>query len=123
MFPLASDIQRLEMDVSHKDIRAEILNGLLTHEVTLREIVGASGINPPMKHSRYALLTRVFIKPEDPEYPPTYHYFPLFYDKYKYQRPECCYGYDLSQCRDITYQYFVGKGSQKIRGSWYWGRK
>ena len=61
MFPLASDIQRLDMEVHHADTAAEIINGLLTHEVTFRETVGSSGMYPPKKHSRYALLTKIFV--------------------------------------------------------------
>lgn len=114
MFPLASDIQRLDMEVHHRDTAVEIINGLLTHEVTLRVSVGSSGIYPPKKHSRYALLTKIFVGWVYTSLP--LHYFHLLYDVYTYRRQENCYGYDLAQYKDFVYQYFVGWGSQEILG-------
>lgn len=117
MFPLASDIQRLDMEVHHADTAAEIINGLPTHKVTLRETVGSSGIYPPKKHSRYALLTKIFVGWVYTSLP--VHYFHLLYDVYKYRRQENCYGYDLTQYKDFVCQYFVDEGSQEILGMWY----
>lgn len=114
MFPLASDIQRLDMEVHHRDTAVEIINGLLSHEVTLRETVGSSGMYPPKKHSRYALLTKIFVGWVYTSLP--LHYFHLLYDVYTYRRQENCYGYDLAQYKDFICQYFVGWGSQEILG-------
>lgn len=118
MFPLASDIQRLDMEVHHGDRTIEVLYDSPTHKVTLRETVGFSGIFPPKKHSRYALLTKIFIEEETSL---SLHYFSLFHDVYKYRCQENCYGYDLAQYKDFVCQYFVGRGSQEILEMWLLG--
>lgn len=117
MFPLASDIQRLDMEVHHADRTIEVLYGSPTHKVTLRETVGSSGVYPPKKHSRYALLTKIFVGWVYTSLP--LHYFHLLYDVYKYKRQENCYGYDLTQYKDFVCQYFVDRGSQEILEMWY----